>query len=637
MESTMSQYQNSPEEQRLRCDQVTALVTEYQEKHFSFQGEWDDPDFKIFLRERLYFALAFLRSGEADAIRKANAIIRNASYGRCTFSPMIALQILTKYGGRLEEEAERILLDYVKAEMDATAGDEFDYVGVNDNFPSMATYILVIGGQVLAQPKWIQCGKERLEHFKALLTRRGTASEYNSPTYSPIQLLAMAELGIHAQDAEIRKTARGCEQRIWADCLGHLHKETSQVAGPYSRAYGGDSAGYTGLIRCSLYALLGDALPINIINTLLESEQGQKDGYEHVGAAFTQLDAVWLTDTVYSCPDSLLDLAMKKQYPYEMTASTEFTSSTDMPPVNPPVWPEGQLADYEYPAGNGRISTYMTADYALGVASHEFHNGIQTDSFHLLYRRRVPALKQRDIGAVYARYVINEKQPETGMTLLEDNGRKLGIQHKNTAMMLYKPKPFLQKNVSGMKLSLIFPSLGCSVEELWLGENRMTGNKMTSKEPCSIFVKDGPVYMAFHPLLLTDRGRYAAVAAEKVNDYLTVSFYNYSGETRDFSIKEMLLTGNGFVAEIGSQEESGSFKEFCEAAKKFTVTDEWQATIHSRFSTIRKTSYRKEDLVIECEYSPVTEGIKQISIDGQLPETPKLSMSGFDCTQLPFL
>lgn len=632
----MSKFNNSPEEQRRRCDQVTALVTEYQEKHFSLDGEWDDPNLVIPIRERLYFALTFLRSGQQTAIQKANAIIRNAVYQRCTFSPMIALQILTKYGSLLEEDAEKILLAYVREEMTPTAQDDFDYVGVNDNFPSMATYILIIGGQVLEMPEMIRLGKERLGHFKALFTRRGVACEYNSPTYSPIQLLAMAELGMQARDPEIRKTARECEQRIWADCLGHLHKETSQIAGPYSRAYGGDSAGYTGLIRCSLYGLLGDALPVNIINTLLESEQGQKDGYAHAGAAFTQINAVWLTDTVYSCPDSLLELALNKQYPYEMTATTEFTSSTDMPPTDPPTWPKGEVANYEYPAGSGRISTYMTEDYALGVASHEFHNGVQTDSFHLLYRRQVPALHQKDIGTVYARYLVNEKEPTGGMTLLEDNGRKLGIQSKNTAVMLYKPKPFLQKQVSSMKLSLVLPSLNVSVEEVWLGDQKMTGQKILSEEPCSVFIKDGPVYMAFHPLLLTNHGRKAAVTAEYVNDYLLVSFYNYFGETRDFTMKEMLLTGNGFVAEVRSQAEAGSFEDFRKAAKSFEIRDQWQATIHSRFSAIRKTSYQRENLTITCEYSPVTEGIKEITVNGRIPDTPKLSISGFDCETLPF-
>lgn len=628
---------SSPEAQRQRCGQVTELVTDYHAGRFNHCGQWDDPEFFIPLRERLYFALTFLRSGRPDAVRKANGILRNAVYGKCTFSPMIALQILIKYGSLLEDDAAEALDGYVQGDLDDAARDSFDYVGVNDNFPSMATFETLLGGARYHRPEIVECGKKRLRQFQALLTRRGVASEYNSPTYSPIQLLAMAEIANLAQDPAVRKSARQCEQRIWADLLGHLHPETSQLAGPYSRAYGGDSAGYTGLVRCSLYALLGDALPVNVRNTLLESEQGQKDGYAHAGAAFTQLDAVWLSDTAYDCPEALITLALNKKYPYEILASTEFSSSTDMPATETEAWPQGELANYEYPAGSGRIATYMTEEYALGTASHEFHNGIQTDSFHLLYRRRAPAVLQRDINTAYARYLVNDKQPTYGMTLLGDEGRKLGIQEKNSAMMLYKSKPCYQKGVSSLKLALVIPALTGSVEELWLGGTKMTGSRLESQTPCSVFIRDGSVYMAFHPLLLTDYGRRAAVTAEIVNGYLMVSFWNYDGPARDFTMREMLLTGNGFVAEIRTQKEMGSFENFRTEAEKFEVRDGWHSTVHSRFSTIRNTVYERQGLCLECQYSPVTEGIKHLAINGEPPASPKLSITGFDCSSLPFL
>lgn len=626
------------DKQKKRCDRVAKVVAEYVEKYVSTAGEWSEKYQNMAWREQLYFALAFLRSGMPDAVRKANLVIQKGVPNRCHFAPMIALQILTKYDGLLEQESRECLCSYVKEHMHEFVGDDLDYLGVNDNFPSLATYTLVIGGQFLKRPELSEQGKERLKHFKQLLTRRGVASEYNSPTYSPIQLLAMAELASHAADGEIRRTALECEHRIWADVLGHLHMEASQVAGPFSRAYADDSAGYASQASGSLYALLGDALPVNIFNTILESEDGCKDGYFHNGPALGQVDILWIMDTVYSCPEELLELALHKQYPYEISATTEFTSSTDAAPSDEvPAWAEGELANYEYPAGTGRIYTYMTKDYALGTATHEFHNGIQTDSFHLLYRRKIPVKRQKDIGTVYARYLVNEKQPAKGMVLLEDDGRKLGIQHQNTAMMLYKPKPFLQKSVHSLKLSLVIPRLDETIGELWLGDCRMEGRSIESGESCSVFIRDGSVYMAFHPLLLTDHGRRHAVTAEWLDGFLLVSFYNYSGAARDFGMREMLLTGNGFVAEISSQEESGSFEAFRKAAGEFSIRDEWQSTIHSRYSTIRKTSFQKKDLCIACEYSPVTEGIKQISVNGQpLPEE-KLHITGFDCSVLPFL
>lgn len=627
----------SPKAQAERCDRAAETVTGYLLKHVSPEGEWDEAFQDTPIRERLYFALSFIRSNQEEAIRRANRLIQKGKDTPCHFSSMIALQLLIKYDAYLEKATKEWLDSYVKHHMSEFQQHDLDYLGVNDNFPSMAAYTLIMGGQYLKRPELVQQGKERLKQFKALFTRRGTASEYNSPTYSSIQLLAMAELVNHAEDEEIRKIAQGCETRIWADLFGHLHKETSQVAGPYSRAYSDDSAGYTGLVRSSLYALLGEELSINIFNTILETEDGCSDGFSHNGAAYGQINTVWFLDTVYECPEPLIDLTLHKQYPYEMWATTEFTSSTDAQPVAPPVWPEGELANYEYPAGNGKIYTYMTEDYAMGTATHEFHNGIQTDSFHILYQRTVPALRQKDIGAVYARYLVNEKMPSPEMVLLEDDGRKLGIQHKNSAMVLYKPKAFLGKGVHSLKLSLVIPRIDGQVGEVWLGEQRMDGESIVSKEPCTVYIQDGPVYMAFQPLLLTNHGRENAVTARWENGFLLISFYNYSGAARDFAMKDMLLTGNGFLAEVRCQKEAGSFEEFRKTAAGFTVSDEWQCTVHSRFSTIRKTYCRKGDLEFSCEYSPVSEGIKQISVNGQpLPED-KIYMSGFDCTTLPFL
>lgn len=640
----MNMGMNSPEEQRKRCDAIAKTVTEYLDRVVSEDGRPAESLGPVALRERLYMALAYVRSGEERKIKKADKILQNAVYHRCHFSPMIALQLLTKYGKLLEEASCKLLLTYVESHMEEFEGDALDYLGVNDNFPSMATYTLIMGGQVLGRPELVRRGKERLGHFKALFTRRGTASEYNSPTYSPIQLLAMAELTNNAEDEEIRETARFCQWRIWADMLGHFHRETCHMAGPYSRAYADDSAAYAALADCSYYALLGDALPVNITNTLLQSAEGCADAYSHNGIVFGQINTVWFTDTVYSCPEELIALAMKKEYPYEMWATTEFTSSTDSPATEERTEYEGELYNYEYPAGTGRITTYMTADYGLGTATHEFHNGIQTDSFHLLYRREKQVQRQRDIGTVYARYLVNEKEPSPDMVLLEDDGRKLGIQKQNTAMVLYKPKPVKQKQVHSMKLSLILPLPAEWKGEVWLGSRkagRQEGDAESlvgaSVSPCSVYIKDGPVYMAYHPLLLTDHGRKNAAAVEKKGNFLMISFYNYEGETRDFTMREFLLTGNGFVAEIGSEEEWGSFEAFRNGLGEHVIRDEWQSTIHSRFSTLRKTSFEKEGLRMECEYSPVTEGIKQISVNGEPLSPEKLHISGFDTDSLPFM
>ena len=655
----MNEESCSPQKQRNRCDKVADRVAEYVKAALPQNREGMEAFCKMSFREQLYVALALIRQGSGESVERANWLLAGAKGNVCHFAPMIALQILGKYRESLNDSAREFLAAYVKENIEEFREENLEYLGVNDNFPSMATYTLVMGGQFLGRPELVEEGRARLRQFQQLLTRRGVATEYNSPVYSPIQLLAMAELANSAKDEEIRRTALACEHRILADLLGHLHRETAQIAGPYSRAYADNSAGYTGLVRSSLYALFGEELPVHLFNTILETEKGGTEGYSHNGALFGQITAAWLTDTVYSCPEELVRLALDKTYPYEMWASTEFTSSTDAPAVEPPVWPEGELANYEYPAGTGRIYTYMTADYGMGTATNEFHNGIQTDSFHIIYRRKAPVLRQKDTGVVYARFLTGDQSPAPKMVLLEDHGRKVAVQKEHTAMVLYKPKPFFAQETDSLRLSLVFPGLAeesgaCQKTEegklcvdsndtkqtgikLWLGEKQMKGDFIFSEEPCSVYIADGPVYMAFHPLLLTNLGRKYAVTAGWENGFLIVSFYNYEGPKKAFSMREILLTGNGFVAETGTEAEWGRFENFRAQAEDYEVSDGWQSTIHSRFSTLRKTSYRKGDLELACEYSPVTEGIKALTVNGEPLSSEKIHIDGFDGTNLPFL
>ncbi|MES9143988.1 hypothetical protein ABEP44_12725, partial [Cutibacterium acnes] len=176
----------------------------------------------------------------------------------------------------------------------------------------------------------------------------------------------------------------------------------------------------------------------------------------------------------------------------EFIASTEYSSSTDAATDEETRDPYCENETYEYPAGTGRISTYMTADYAMGTATHEFHNGIQTDSFHILYGNRIPAVHQRDLRTVYARYIVNEKMPDAANYLLEDEGRKICIQEKNSAVVLYKPKIVKRLSVQSLKLSLVIPVQYGMPDEIWLGDTKVEQECAESMEACSVYIMDGP-------------------------------------------------------------------------------------------------------------------------------------------------
>lgn len=625
------------EEQKTHCQEIASRLT----KEFLSDPAWqelDCPDKSPALREKLYFALTFLRSGDTEAVAYANRIIQNSKYIECTFSPMLVLQMVFKYRHLLEEKSIQTIRSYLDWEIENEAKPEMAYVGVNDNFPSMAACALLLGGQFLERPELCQLGLERLKQFRALLTRRGVASEYNSPTYLPIQLISMSEIAHLSDLSEAKEIALDCEARIWTDFFGHLHPSTWQPAGPYSRAYMDDSMVHVSLMRCTLYAVFGDSMPANIYDTLLDINPDNAKINNHSTSEFTKNNLVWLMDTQYDCPPEVFQLALHKQLPYTFQATTEFSGSRDDPANGfTGAVLTGQAEEiYEYGAGNGSICTYMTEDYALGTANHQFHNGIQTDAFHILYRCNETVQAQKDIRAIFSRYLFNEREPHAEDVLLGDQGRTLCFQKDNTALVLYKPKTLFCTNVTSMKLSVVIPVQFGLPEEIWLGSRRLTESQGESYEPCSVYIKDGPVYLAFHPCILTDHGRTSAVKVQVQNDYLLLSFYNYEGPERDFTEKECLLTGNGFAAEVHSQEDYSDFAAFRESAENFTLTDTTQQSIHSRQTVIRHTKFQNAHCSLECEYSPVSEGIKYISIDGQVPENKKIDITGFPCHTLPF-
>ena len=270
----------------------------------------------------------------------------------------------------------------------------------------------------------------------------------------------------------------------------------------------------------------------------------------------------------------LANIMLNKEYPYEV-----ITKSEGLPSL---VEGDKQKIEteektyytnpYEFAGYNGPNTTYMTEDFALGTAYSQFHDGGLTESFYTVYRKIKQAGDLADTGVVFSRYIINDKVPEkeqfynvygnVGKEAFRDEGRKFGIQSKDCAMMLYKPKQFEAHHMFSMKLSLLFSCHFKSIDEIYLGEKNLNNLTGEAEEPETIFIKDGPVYMAFKPLVLTNHGREKAVKVERTGNYLIVSFFNYEGPGRSFSEKEVFLTANGFIAHIKSADNCKSFAEF---------------------------------------------------------------------------
>jgi hypothetical protein len=206
-----------------------------------------------------------------------------------------------------------------------------------------------------------------------------------------------------------------------------------------------------------------------------------------------------------------------------------------------------------------------------------------------------------------------------------------------------------------MKLSIMFPCHFGWTQEVVLGDDRRTRVSLEAapgsgealarevftrevlascEDPCPVFVKDGPVYMAFEPLTLTDRGREAAVKIERLGNYLALSFYNYEGPCRSFEVEEMLLTSSGFVAHLGTVDEWETFDAFIADSSGGTITDHMTT---QEGAVTRWVRYRHGSLDMHFAYSPLSEGIMIDTIGGKPRPRPIFEATGLDSRRLPFL
>ena len=617
--------------QKERFSEICKLLTDYCVNNFDEKGAWLRERGEFALREQIWFSIGFFEDGRAEALRKANIILRYANYDTdCHFSPSQLLFMLAKYRKYLDADVIEKMEQLIKNRIDYYLEDENDFVGVNDNFPCLAVFTLIMGAKMFDRDDLFKKGVENLNNMKKMLIRRGFPSEYNSPTYSGVQLWGVAALAELTDNEEVRRLALDIEERIMVTQLAVFDLELCSAAGPYSRAYTVDAALHTYQSRIIMHGLIGDKLKVNLLNTAFLTADGETGEIYHCGySEFAQISACFLLSTIYHCREELVtDLVLNKKLPMIIRGDSEHISSADYH------LGENELP-YEYQAAENSLYTYMNKGYSMGTSLREFHNGTQTHSFFIGYKKGDMVEKQADIGSVYARYSVNGMKPDVWANSFDDMGRKLAMQDKTTSLTLYKPKICFKDGVESLALMLIFPTMYKAVEEIWI-DGRKIEKSEKIKNASTVLISDGSLYMAFYPLVLSNYGSEYAMEICFDKDYTTISFYNYQGKKRNFEAREFLEIGNGFGCQIAGKAEM-SFEEFKVKAADIEITDRNRSNMHSRFTVSRITSFKTGDTELECEYSPVSEGIRYAAVNGEAIRTPKLFISGFDTEKLPFI
>lgn len=586
-------------------------------------------------RELLWNALSFLKG--ATTRQKGNALVRRLlaqeahEEGVDHFINVAAVQVLVHNAGELEADLRKELRTFLYRKLTQTAGSPIRYLGYNDNFQAMETMFAIVGGEILNHEPSQRRGLEGLEAALQLLERRGLLSEYTSPTYSPVSLLCFAEIAELARDRGAVSLALRIEHRVWIDLATHFHEPTNVLAGPHSRAYAVDSAGQLHLTQMTLYQVFGNKLWMTPRRFLFPPIPGQV--VHHDGnVPFMQVSDVWQATGTYHPDREIERLMFAKPFPFRVTATAEQGSASVPieirgPEPNSPFHPSSEL--FEYPSVEVLSKNYMTEDFAIGTATAQFHNGDQTDTFFVNFRRAKTPASLADISTIFCRYTSDDHRPGSpegnpvrpqfgrSADLLIDEGRVRTVQKDSTALVLYQAKGQILDNYRSLRLTIVVPVMFRPLRAVWCGHQYVSALPFASAQPQTIWLEDDFLLASFRPLVATDHGRSAAVRIEEVNGYLTISFYNYEGPPKRFTRKELLLTRNGFVAELGAkpQESLAAFRKRLAGA---ILRDDIAAVDQ------RTVAYQQRGAQLSLSHSMYYDGLKFAAIDGKQQPRPKL-------------
>jgi hypothetical protein len=94
-----------------------------------------------------------------------------------------------------------------------------------------------LGGELLGDERIARRGYQKLVDWMELTDSNGTAYEFNSPTYTWVDIRALQELTRLVKDPDTRTRAKAAITRLGLSVALHMHLGTGRWAGPHGRAY----------------------------------------------------------------------------------------------------------------------------------------------------------------------------------------------------------------------------------------------------------------------------------------------------------------------------------------------------------------------------------------------------------------
>jgi hypothetical protein len=500
----------------------------------------------------------------------------------------------------------------------SSGANDYVFHGYNDNMPALSVRAMILAGDVLGRNDFTDRGMFHLEGLCAHFERRGLLSEYTSGTYTAITLTALMDVAECSTNKAAREMALACSNRILLDLFGHWHRGVGGLGGAQSRAYTADLQNWLSVTNALVWYLTGDPRCVNPIEALRNPDAFP--GYIHHGRnlAFNlaQFAEVMVPTFADIAPGVRKWARAPRRYPFEMYATTDAGGSGPLGGVT-----EIQTRAYHQPL------------YALGTASDTwFDQSGQQATLHAVlattprprtWRDRLTIWHKTIEGALDQGDLIHEsggphscppggkpvpvKLTETGHVL--DAGKYHVLQKRGSALVLGSLGPaWLDKKIRRLKFTIGFNTVVHKPDEC-IAKGRW------------YFLRFGEVYVGVRAAGMVREKRMPARRVVK-NGYLRIEVPLVAGRTVKVTQEFREWCDFGYVFEIASKAECGSFARFCREC----LACSWEF-YHCAYRTSRYWG-RHGELQILDSVAACT--VRFMAIDGVIEPRVKLAATGLD-------
>ena len=269
----------------------------------------------VISRDTAWYALSLLFDKREERRDLGKELLGNLQCEDATHTPATLLAMVHHIPELLPPDLQSFFLKTIESKLVEAA--DVQWKDGNVNHPLSAYCTLICGGALTGQ-HWAEAiGVRRLAEFRRIIgdrrsktRRQAEMSEYNSPTYTALNLWFLALIAEHATSGEARRLALFLEQRLWVDVAMHFHAPSMQFAGPHSRSYQDDSWGGYSALHCTMLAGFDEDIP-------LFPELAYR--YEHPS---NLVQNALVAIIPFHAPDEARGMAFNKPFPYHFRKTT---------------------------------------------------------------------------------------------------------------------------------------------------------------------------------------------------------------------------------------------------------------------------------------------------------------------------